>query len=299
MRVSADTNPGREDLLSRESGSHSVLMWHSSTDQPWARKIASGLAQHGVTVRAMEQYAGRGEQTIDLGESKQEWLHWNLKGSDSLLLLISPDAPPSDEQLRNLDSSMDQRGVDVIPVILGPGPVPSPLRGRAEVIMTGGRSIYELAQRIENGWALDLLDLLPVVFERLVEDLLRSEGFDVTAADGVGDRGYDFVASIPGTATTPPIEYVVEAKAYRHSRVSVTTVHEIAQKLAKAEGNRAGMIVTSGQLTSVAMRALMDLASLPESPEIRILDGSQVKYLLLKHPHLVRKYGRPNYKRGR
>ncbi|WP_280875190.1 restriction endonuclease [Streptomyces pseudovenezuelae] len=237
---------------------------------------------------------------MDLGESKQMGLLSSLKGADSLLLLISPAVPPNDEQLRSLDSSMDQRGVDVVPAILGQGPVPEPLRGRAGVTMTHGEaSIEELSQRIENGRALDLLDLRPVDFENLVEDLLRSEGFDVIAFSGAGDRGYDFVASLPGTDNTPPIEYVVEAKAYRHSRVSVASVHEIAQKVASAGGGRVGMIVTNGQLTSVAKSALADLASLPESPEIRVLDGAQVRYLLLKHPDLVRKYGRSHYERGR
>ncbi|MGW5868339.1 restriction endonuclease [Streptomyces sp. NPDC055239] len=286
--------------MAHESGSHAVLMWHLTPDRPWAKEIVSGLARHGFTVRRMEQYVGRGEQATALGESRQAGLLLGLKGADSLLLLVSPNMPPNDEQLRSLDSSMDQRGVDVIPVILGSGPVPQPLRGRAGVTMTHGEaSIGELTRRIERGRALDLLDLRPANFKNLVEDLLRSEGFDVIAFSGAGDRGYDFVAKTPGTDKMPPIKYVVEVKAYRHSRVSVAAVHEIAQKVARAGGGRAVMIVTNGQLTSVAKRALTDLASLPESPEIRVLDGAQVKYLLLKHPDLVRKYGRSYYERGR
>ncbi|WP_198351767.1 restriction endonuclease [Streptomyces typhae] len=286
--------------MAHESGSHSVLMWHLSPDRPWAKEIVSGLARHGFAVRRMEQYVGRGEQATALGENKQAGLLLSLKGADSLLLLISPNVPPSDEQLRSLDSSMDQRGVDVIPVILGSGSVPQPLRGRAGVTMAHGEaSIGELTQRIEKGRAIDLLDLRSADFENLVEDLLRSEGFDVIAFSRSGDRGYDFLARTPGTDNTPPIEYVVQVKAYRHSRVSVAAVHEIAQKVARAGGGRAVMIVTNGQLTSVAKRTLTDLASLPESPEIRVLDGTQVKYLLLKHPDLVRKYGRSHHERGR
>lgn len=273
--------------MARGTGSHTVFLTYSSVDRRRGNVLARRLAQYGFPVRRIEQYVRKAGGPLDLGDQHQFWIRWQAEAADSLLVLISSDTPANEEQLRTLDLGMDQRGVDVIPVILGPASAPEPLRGRAGVNLTGEMaSLDELVQRIYDGRALDLLDLTPTAFERLVEDILRSEGLDVRTPRGKSDGGYDFVATMPGTDTVPPTVFLVEAKAYRNDRVSVAAVRKSAGRVAAAGGGEAGLIVTNGQLTSVAAQALARLA-----PEIRVLDGIQVKHLLLKHPELVRKYG--------
>ena len=234
-----------------------MFLTYSSADRRRGNVLARRLVQYGFPVTRIEQYVRKVGRALDLGEQYQYWRRWQAEAADSLLVLISSDTPADEEQLRALDLGMDQRGVDVIPVILGPAPALEPLRGRPGVNLTGEMApLDELVQRIYDGRALDLLDLAPAAFERLVEDILRSEGFDVYAPRGKYD-GYDLVATMPGTDTVPPTVILVEAKAYRNDRVSVATVRESAGRVAAAGNGQASMIVTNGQLTSLAAEALV------------------------------------------
>jgi len=88
---------------------------------------------------------------------------------------------------------------------------------------------------------------------------------------------------------------VVEVKHYPERRVSVSTIHQVTRLLDDLDSGTNALLVTSGQLTSVAQEYLDDTPDQSQA-RISIIDGAALKQLIAKHPDLIDKYfasGRP------
>ncbi|MFF4590966.1 TIR domain-containing protein [Streptomyces sp. NPDC001388] len=261
---------------------YNVFISYSHKDSLDATRIADALAQRGFTVKNPSE--------IPLGADWVAALSDSLDSADSVVVLISS---PSIWQEKEISHALDRRGVDVIPVLLKPEPIPESLANRTVVDMTQKEvSIDDLARRIQIGHSLDLLDMSPLDFENLVRDILESEGFGILHAPITSDYGYDLIARSPGDDTTSPKEYAIQVKAYQNSRVSVASLHRVAEEAIEKASKRNLLIVTNAQLTSLASDTLRDLTAVPGTPEIRVIDGVQLKYLLLRHPDLALRYSR-------
>lgn len=126
----------------------------------------------------------------------------------------------------------------------------------------------------------------------MVASLLVALGFSVSITPASRDNGIDLVASYNSTdpfGAERKESWLVVAKLYNKQRVSVTTLRQMIGNLVMARGQHKGLMVTTGQLTSVASEFLNEL-SFSSRADLRVIDGSELTQLLLQHPEVVRGY---------
>jgi hypothetical protein len=215
-----------------------------------------------------------------------------------LLLLVTPAMWASgwielhfpDRALQDLFD----RGVTVIPITVDVASVPGSIAHLQRfAIQSTPTDLDRLVGQVAVAPLIDLESMNPKLFESLVYDLLNELGFrDGRAPDAprppVGDFIVEFVSHDPfGSERTDT--WLIEAKHSRQDRVSPFGVSRLA---AVVESNRRftkGLLVTNGRLTSSTRRALEDLEQKTGS-SIRVIDGAELKVLLLQRPGVVARY---------
>jgi len=178
-------------------------------------------------------------------------------------------------------AALDRRGIDVVAVAIPP-PALQDLAGRPVLEYAGPSASERLADRIELGAVIDFNSLSPGQFEALVAELLVRYGYDTTQA-AERDSGYDLRTVRPQDGA----EVLVEVKAYRpNSRVSVSEIQRLAA-LVRQRGAH-GMLVTTGQLTSVAGQTLG--RAIEAGAQLQVLDGPVLRQMLVANPDIARRY---------
>jgi Restriction endonuclease len=230
-----------------------------------------------------------------------------------------PQMPPGESWLRHLDHAVGQarvfvavlpadaqgshlaqwadaaravqrRGTDVVPVLLPPAGIRD-LAGWPAIEYAGPDAGVRLADRVQLCAAIDLADFSESRLEALVSDLLQRQGWSIASRARLPDAGYDIRAI---RSTRPdngwPAESLIEIRAYRHGRVSVREIHRLAAVVRQHEGT-AGLLVTNGQLTSVARRAAEEAnqAGVP----LEVTDGPALRQMLLENPDIAWRYAPP------
>jgi restriction endonuclease Mrr len=217
-----------------------------------------------------------------------------LAASDALVVLLSPAAVESSWVNRELDAFLSRqlrdRAVSVIPVVLKDCQIPASL---ASVVSIDLRyhfdaGVKRLAEQLAAILHVDFAKLTPHTFERLVADLLNKTGFEVDAVGRSADGGVDLVVSNPaGEVFSDRLIWAVQVKHYRQRRVGVGALREFLGAM-MLRGMTSGLMVTSGNLTSVA-RDFTKL-TLPLGVDLRVIDGAALTRLLIQYPELVQKY---------
>ena len=134
---------------------------------------------------------------------------------------------------------------------------------------------------------IDFSKLSPHLFEQLVGDLLSELGFKVEIEAEFNGRRFDF--RIPFHRNDPfgsdvTDSWLIEVKHYSSGRLSVSAASGFASvSLAAKEENINFALVTSGQITSPARNIL-------ESGHVRLVEGVELKQILLSHPKLVGRF---------
>jgi hypothetical protein len=83
--------------------------------------------------------------------------------------------------------------------------------------------------------------------------------------------------------------YALETKLYRESRADLRSLRELALHAKSNPNIDKALLVTDGNLTSVALDWVNDAPKVTGIP-IRVVDGTELKRLLLKNADLVSKY---------
>jgi restriction endonuclease Mrr len=129
-------------------------------------------------------------------------------------------------------------------------------------------------------------------FESLVADLLRATGFLVEETGGLADRGVDMRATYRRADPfgSPETEvWLVQAKLYRRGHISVTTIRDLASVVAEAPGKTRGLLVTSAQVTSVALTYAAELER-DSRVRLRVLDGLELRRMLRQFPAVAARH---------
>jgi hypothetical protein len=230
------------------------------------------------------------------GRTIRSAIHDAIESSDIVIILLSRAALRADwvraETAMALSLESKRLDIDLVPVLLEPCEVPAGLRDRLAVDLSqdGALGVGRLITRLVGDRAVDFKALDPSSFERLVAEILTREDFALTAEPRNADMGRDLVGTRGG-------EYwVIEVKQYTpQRRMSVSVIDQLIGQLRRYKPEANGLLVTSGQLTSVAQDYL-DNASDQLGGRVRVIDGIELKQLLAKHPDLIERYfasGRP------
>lgn len=275
----------------RESRPHKVFLSYAQADHDAARHIADNLRNAGLSVW-FDEWA------LKPGDSIAAQIEEGVRACDLLLVLLSPEAVGSDwvrtEWNAALSRELDARAVTVIPAIIKDCDIPAALASHQyldlRTDLEGGLS--RLIQQLGAVRDIDFSRLDWRSFERLVADLLRELGFSVEMQRVSSDSGFDFIASFVGKdpfGADRRESWLVEVKLYKNERVSLQALRQMVGYMVTVAGSHKGLVVTNSQLTSVATKFLKDITE-KSGRELRIIDGAELRALLLSHPDLVARY---------
>jgi hypothetical protein len=272
-----------------------VFLSYASSDRAIAAQVATALREVGISVWFDVWELAPGDSIGDRVDQA-------LKASDLLLLFLSKASVTSrwvqTELNAVLTNQMKDRAITIIPVVIEDCDIPPVLADRMYVDLRGdvAAGVQRLVGQLTAAATIDLSQLDPQRFEHLVGELLIALGFALRK-DYRTDRGqrYDFLASHRsrdpfGAERTET--WVVEVKAYREQRISISTIRQLLGYLATTSPATKGLLVTNSRLTSVAREFLSD-AALKTGREVRVIDSTELTSLLLGQPGLVGRYFPP------
>jgi hypothetical protein len=151
--------------------------------------------------------------------------------------------------------------------------------------------VREFAQRFAALHHVDLRVMNEVQLTALVQEILVALGFhDIRVSHGQNERGYDIEARIRSADpfTTEDDRWLVQVKSYRSGRADLKTITQMFALVDFWPREAKGLIVTNGQLTSVA-RSWLASAAQRRGRHVRVLDGTDLREILLRHPEIGRR----------
>jgi TIR domain/Restriction endonuclease len=253
-----------------------VFVSYASADIAAAKSLVDGLRSRGLNVW-LDVYE------IQPGENIAESIRTAVSASSYLLLLCSSHSDQSlwfGDTVKSVLKEAQSRGVTVLPVLLDDCEVPRSL------------SLYQ-GFDMRSGISENFEKLSPQNFEQLVIALLQKLGFvNIRLSEQGRDVGFDAIAEFrqkdPFGAETREI-YLVELKLYRNSRADLRALRTLAYSAENYPEATKALLVTNGNLTSVALEWVNDTARDTGIP-IRVIDGTELKRLLFQNTDLVAKY---------
>lgn len=280
--IGSESSPGK---------SRQVFISYAQADKEVARRITDELRRSSIHVWF-------DEWELKPGDSIANRIDQAVSTSDLLLVLLSPNSIEShwvqSELNASLSNELKSRAITVVPALIEECEIPTSLSHLSYLDL---RSNIELGlRRLVNQIAIlptiDFARLDAHSFENLISDLLNTLGFSVTRQPVSRDSGFDFRASL---TTRDPFgaqkkeAWLVEVKLYRNQRVGIASLRQMVEYMGSLSEAYKGLVVTNGQLTSVAQDFLTELTSKSQQ-EFRVIDGVELTNLLVQHPSLVEHY---------
>jgi TIR domain-containing protein/restriction endonuclease len=266
---------------------------YAQADRDTARRIADALKSAGLRVWFSEW-------ELQPGDSIARRIDEALSASDVLLVLLSPNAISSNwvqsEWRTAVSSQLSNRAVTVIPILIEDCKVPPPLSHLAYLDLRHNfdAGVHRLIDQLGMVSDVDFSILSnETEFSSVVCELLLDMGFNIVQRHaGPQELGYDLEATyeavdpLGGTMTQT---WLIELKFYRKSRVDLRAIEHLVAGVTRFPTSHKGLLITNGQLTSIARSHLAE-ASERSRVELRVIDGTELRRLLLDRPKIVRKY---------
>lgn len=277
IRPNIEEVPSRAAVRKAFTGRRAFLAT-AAGDSSYAHNLRMLLSKRGLKAILISEERPGDQQS--LSRALEE-----LRGGDILTVLLSPRSAQSIWAMPEILSTLERRGVEIIPAVFKPCLIPKALADRTVVDLVSGpdnllRALYVAAE-------IDLGSLSPREFEGLVEELLHRLHFDLSEPEH-GDSGIDFRSTYyDPLGFGEPTEYLIQVKTQR-DRASVEGIHRLAKSIRSQPHRTSALLVTSGHLTSVASSALKQLND--NGISIRVIDGPRFKNHLLAFPDLIQNY---------
>lgn len=268
-----------------------VFLSFATEDRDFSKRIARQLERSGLDVWFSESELFPGDSMLDkIGKA--------VSSSDYIFLIVSKNSMKSDwvnsEFSKYMINELVTRNVTIVPILVDDSEVPAYLRGYQTLDLRSKTDpkVAKLVRQIAYAPRIDFSSFTKEKFERLVFDLLKSMGFKkISKQIDVQEKGADFRAEF--TQRDPfGVEdrqiWIVETKFYRQDRPSVDSIRQMLGSLSFFP-NAKGLLVTNGLLTSYAKEATMKLRKENAKP-LRVIEGPELRSLLLRFPRLIEKY---------
>jgi len=269
-----------------------VFLSYASADKKIAHRIVDKLHERGVRVWS-DIYELR------YRDSLVEAIKNAISACDYLVVLLSPHSVESVWVKKELGIALSSdwtiRGITLLPVIIADCEIPPFLTSYQYLDLRTDfeQGVTRLVEQIDSIPKIDFSKLDWKNFENLVNDLLGKLGFKVIEREWrinnskVVDLKADYSHLDPfGVEVTET--WLVEVKFYSQSRADLKSIQQFVDYLSKLPGSK-GLLITNSQLTSAARDGLK-LVEAKSRLEIRVIEGTELKRLLLQHRDLVNKY---------
>lgn len=271
----------------------------SEFDTQLAQKIIQQLHRQQVNIWPIIEQSAQNmklmSNTIDMLDIES-----TISAKDYLIILFSLDALNS-PHFRQLVGSIQARNwsdrdITLLPFMLE---TPSKREMDDEVMFNIIRdeNVKNIIKQLSILAKLDFSDIDYWLFENLVWELLSDIGFFEIKRGGKVEiqekqHQFDFTAKyqpVDITTQKPPQKWLIETKFYQKDRVSIKDIDQLANNLSLYEEPATGLLITNGLLTSVARERIL-YNNHKANINIRLIDGIELKRLLIQHPHLISKY---------
>lgn len=262
-----------------------VYISYATADQAVAKILMEAVRSKGLDVSLSELHAGI------------NWIEFNrstLSANAYLILLLSK----STSLCYNHDigvalKELQFRDITLIPVLLDDCEIPLLLASYQHFDLRNPveQNLEKLVDAIRNTPEIDFEKLSSPIFEQLVVELLQKLGFvslQLQKKDNGINAMVEFRHKDPFGAETRDV-YALETKLYRESRADLRSLRELALHAKSNSDIDKALVVTDGNLTSVALDWVNDAPKVTGVP-IRVVDGTELKRLLLQNTDLVSKY---------
>ena len=266
-----------------------VFLSYSSSDQESADLLFQQIRQSAASVFLDRVNMRQGEHILSAMRAQ-------VAAADFLILLLSPEALESPWVKHDLEyaisTELRQRSVTVVPFKVKPCRTPVYLEAWTVIDATYDfqKAAIRLSDLLRAAPLVQIEQLDPATFEKLVGDLLRAYGFkSVKEALGSQDIGFDFSAqsfSKDPFGRPDTVDWLIEVKAARQ-KTDVSTLRAFLDALSLRRER--GLFFTASQLTSPARDWLKHVEQ-SGGPRISIMEGADVKRLVMSKPRLVEKY---------
>jgi hypothetical protein len=278
-------------MVNEKSPDPSVFLSYAADDREFAIRIAEALEARGVNVWY--------DLSVPIGDSLSDLIFQLISASDYLVVLISPNTKGSDwvtyELTTAVSKQLTARDITIVPVLIADAEIPGFLNTYQHLDCRKDveRGIERLIDQISAAPDIDFSRLTPEAFEGLVADLLARLDFtNIARPSAIKDVGYDIRADYQRTdpfGLTTTETWLVECKFYQRSRADLRTIAQFLVTLFMLERSNRGLLVMNSQLTSVALEHLANFKS-KTGTDVKVIEGPELKRLLIKHRDLIRKY---------
>jgi len=267
-----------------------VFISYSKEDRLVSKRILRFLENTGFKV-AYSDYEFWPEESI------AEKMGKSISSSDYVFMLLSKNSVKSkwvssSFSRRYLDE-LSTRDVTLVPVLIEDCEIPDFFSRFAifDLRLQSGKNIRKLVDFIVNAGRVDFSNFHAHKFDRLVTDLLKELGFtnveqEVLWKDAHIDIKAQYLQKDPFGVVKKEL-WLVETKLFQDERASIGAINQLLRLLGDTPGNCRALLVTNGQLTSFARTWLSQKTM---GREVRIIEGPELKNLLLRFPELVGKY---------
>ncbi len=268
-----------------------IFISYARSDRLKAKRLARELQKTGASIWF-------DEWQLRVGDSLRERIDDALSTSDYLLILLSPSSARSKWIRKEWSSAfsreLSSRSITVIPVLLADCQVPAEIASRQVIDLRTefNARVRQFAEQFAVLPQLDLRSMNEVQLIALVQDILVALGFrEVRMTHGPNERGYDIEARLrpADPFATEDERWLVQVKSYRSGRADLKTITQMFALVDFWPREAKGLIVTNGQLTSVA-RSWFESAAQREGRNVRVLDGTDLREILLRHPEIARRH---------
>ena len=276
---------------------HRIFVSYSTEDTDIARRILHLLQQTGGGV-GRDSFAVDSDLNLAHGDVFKVAVRSKIAASSFLVILLSPSALQSKWVKYELETALGrewhQRAITVVPVKVRPCEIPPYMAPWTVIDATHdlNGTVDKLVELLVPAQSIDFDSLDWRRFEDLVEDLLKAYGFkDVAHAEPATDAGYDLKAFFEDQdpfGRSQSAKWLVQVKATKQ-RTDLSALHEFLDTVKQLDEPANILFVTSSQITSAArkwLEATQKLIGLKMS----VLEGTDLKRLILSKPDLIAKY---------
>ena len=272
-----------------------IFLKCSRHDQTVAKRIVDRLDKRSIKIW-LDTYES------SLGDSVIQSIKQSISANDYVIFLLSWNSVNSSwmrHALANTPlSDLSKRNITLLPVRIDDCRVPPSLSNYQSLDLHGDfeKGLTLLAKAIDAVQDVKFERLTPQSFESLVKELLLRTGFREIESVDSSDPEVDLIAdywNYDPFGVERKETYVVEAKLYRDSRADLKSCKQLVEYVKRFSRIDKGLLVTNSKLTSAASEWLQNVKE-REKIEVRVVDGTELKRLLLLYVDLIQEYFPPN-----
>ncbi|AUM63295.1 hypothetical protein C0R09_01300 [Brevibacillus laterosporus] len=269
-----------------------IFLSYTIRDERIAHQVAQKLNEVGLNVFLDVSLINPGDPIFSTIRSK-------IASSDYVILILSQNTFDSQWVQFDLEyaihKEMRQRSISLIPFKIDNFKVPEIMLSLLVVDASRNleRGLDKLVTILRNVSIVNLDNLSNNIAEDFACDFLKSYGYRaIKKSRHSSDFGFDISATYTykdpfGRPQT--VDWIVEIKAQTSKKTDIAALNSFLGALSLRNDGTRGLFMTFGQLTTPALEWLEHMRKTGK-PRIDVIEGPEIKKLILNKPRLVKKY---------